>query len=94
MRGTRFGSRPPLPAEAGAAPARVMAVGGDDTGVIEVNEEALRLLATPCRELVLVPGATHLFEEPGALDQVARHAADWFDRFLVPATEAPQPPAG
>jgi hypothetical protein len=37
------------------------------------------------KQLVIIPGATHLFEEPGALDQVARLAREWFRRHLVPA---------
>jgi putative phosphoribosyl transferase len=56
----------------------LLIVGGDDTGVIELNEQARDVLAHCERKLVLVPGATHLFEEPGTLEQVARLAADWF----------------
>ena len=52
-------------------------VGGDDYQVIELNKEALNLINAE-KELVLVPGATHLFEEPGALEEVARLSADWF----------------
>jgi hypothetical protein len=37
------------------------------------------------KELVIIPGATHLFEEPGALDEVARLTADWFTRYVPPA---------
>jgi putative phosphoribosyl transferase len=55
----------------------LLIVGGADHGVIELNEQAHALLRCPA-ELVVVPGATHLFEEPGALEQVAEHAADWF----------------
>lgn len=58
-------------------------VGGDDTPVIRLNRSALRLLAGPVKELVIVPGATHLFEEPGALEEVARLAAGWFRRHLT-----------
>jgi dienelactone hydrolase len=79
------GGRPDL---AGAdALARVRAptlllVGAGDRGVIELNEEALDAL-TGCEcEMVLVPRATHLFEEPGALEEVARLAAAWFARYL------------
>jgi putative phosphoribosyl transferase len=78
------GGRPDL-----AAPflARVTAptlliVGGDDVPVIDMNEEALAQLTCPKR-LIIVPGATHLFEEPGALEQVAGHAGDWFERYLT-----------
>jgi alpha-beta hydrolase superfamily lysophospholipase len=60
----------------------LLIVGGDDSGVIELNEAARDAMTHCTRELVLVPGATHLFEEPGTLEQVARHAADWFTRHL------------
>ena len=75
------GGRPDL---AGAALAEVRAptlliVGGDDTEVLELNETALQQLNCP-KQLTAVPGATHLFEEPGTLDAVCDHAAEWFDR--------------
>jgi len=60
----------------------LLIVGGDDTGVIELNERARDALVHCTRELVLVPGATHLFEEPGTLEQVAELAAAWFARHL------------
>lgn len=60
----------------------LLIVGGEDAGVIELNEAARDALERCERELVLVPGATHLFEEPGTLEQVAQHAADWFKRHL------------
>lgn len=63
-----------------AAPVLLL-VGGHDFGVIELNEEAFAQLQCT-KNLVLVPGATHLFEEPGTLEQVANHAADWFRKFL------------
>jgi len=80
------GGRPDL---AGQVLTRVQAptlliVGGEDTQVIELNRLALALLPGDKR-LEIVPGATHLFEEPGALEQVARLACDWFTRYLVPA---------
>lgn len=80
------GGRPDL---AGPFLPRVIAptlliVGGHDTTVIEMNREALALLGCP-KELVIVPGATHLFEEPGTLEEVANLARQWFLRFL-PAT--------
>jgi hypothetical protein len=50
--------------------------------VLELNRRALERLAVREKELTIVPGATHLFEEPGALDQVARLAADWFVRHI------------
>lgn len=77
------GGRPDL---AGHVLARVRAptlliVGADDTGVVDLNEEAHRALRCE-KQLILVPGATHLFEEPGTLEEAARHAADWFVRRL------------
>ena len=60
----------------------LLIVGGDDEPVIDLNEEALARLAAPVKKLVIVPGATHLFEEPGKLDEVARLAADWFTHHL------------
>jgi putative phosphoribosyl transferase len=76
------GGRPDL---AGDALSRVTAptlliVGGEDTAVIEMNQWALVRLGTPVKELVIVPGASHLFEEPGTLEEVARLATDWFTR--------------
>ncbi len=60
----------------------LLIVGGDDDVVIQLNEQAYAELHCK-KELVIVPGATHLFEEPGTLEQVARHAANWFNRYLV-----------
>ena len=54
----------------------LLIVGGNDSPVIEMNEEALNLLKIE-KKMVIVPGATHLFEEPGTLEEVARLAADW-----------------
>lgn len=73
------GGRPDL---AGAALPHVRAptlliVGGDDEPVITLNREALDALRT-VKRLEIIPGATHLFEEPGTLEQVARLARDWF----------------
>jgi len=78
------GGRPDL---AGAALPRVTAptlliVGSQDTVVIELNEQALRLLQCEAR-LEIVPGATHLFEEPGTLEQAATLALRWFRRWLA-----------
>ncbi len=78
------GGRPDL---AGRALGRVRAptlliVGGADRPVIGLNEQALEEL-TAEKQLAIVPGATHLFEEPGTLDEVARLAADWFRRHLA-----------
>jgi pimeloyl-ACP methyl ester carboxylesterase len=79
------GGRPDL---AGAALMHVQAptlliVGENDGQVIQLNREALTRLRCE-KQLVIVPGATHFFEEPGALDQVARLARDWFHRHLIP----------
>jgi dipeptidyl aminopeptidase/acylaminoacyl peptidase len=49
--------------------------------VIEMNEDAMRRMEAPV-ELAIVPNATHLFEEPGALEEVERLALDWFRRHL------------
>ena len=63
-----------------AAPTLLL-VGGHDPEVLELNQEALQRL--PCsKDLVVVPGATHLFEEPGTLEEVARLAAGWFSHHL------------
>jgi putative phosphoribosyl transferase len=59
----------------------LLIVGGADEAVLELNREAQRRLCCES-ELVVIAGATHLFEEPGALDRVARHAIDWFTRHL------------
>ena len=80
----RHGGRPDL---AGSALPRVRAptlliVGGNDVQVIALNQAALAQLRCE-KQLVIVPGATHLFEEPGALDQVALLARDWFERHLA-----------
>jgi len=81
------GGRPDL---AGARLAEVRApvlliVGGHDEIVIELNREARHRLTGPS-QLAIVPGATHLFEEPGALAQVSQLAGAWFDRHLTSAT--------
>lgn len=78
------GGRPDL---AGAALDRVAAptlliVGGADYGVIELNEAAFARL-TCDKAMEIVPGATHLFPEPGALEAVIAYAARWFDRHLA-----------
>jgi putative phosphoribosyl transferase len=67
----------------------LLIVGGNDEVVIELNEEALQLLRCP-KEQVIVPGATHLFEEPGTLEEVARLAKGWFIRHLAPVA-VPEP---
>jgi len=77
------GGRPDLAAESleeVVAPT-LLIVGGADRQVLELNEQAARLLRCE-HEVAIVPGATHLFEEPGALERVAELAADWFSRHL------------
>lgn len=78
------GGRPDL---AGSALAHVRAptlliVGGEDIAVIGVNQEALAQIQAEKR-LAIIPGATHLFGEPGALEQAAQLARDWFTRYLM-----------
>jgi putative phosphoribosyl transferase len=86
------GGRPDLAGE--ALPAvhapTLLVVGSADETVLELNQQALARLRCEKR-LVIVPGATHLFEEPGALDQVAGHASEWLERYL---TAAPASAAG
>lgn len=60
----------------------LLIVGGDDTEVLALNRSAFDLLKCE-KELVVVHGATHLFEETGALERVANLAASWFKRFLT-----------
>jgi len=83
------GGRPDLAGDAlrGVRAATLLIVGGNDLPVIEFNRAALQVLECE-KEMVIVPGATHLFEEPGALNQVAVLARDWFVRYLVPAPAA------
>jgi putative phosphoribosyl transferase len=82
------GGRPDLAGDAlplVKAPA-LLIVGGNDEPVIGMNEEALALMRA-VKRLQIVPGASHLFEEPGALEEVARLATGWFTRHLGPHTE-------
>jgi len=78
------GGRPDLagPALANVRAPTLLIVGGQDHVVIELNRSALDLLHGE-KQLVIVPGATHLFEEPGALDEVAQLAREWFERYLT-----------
>ena len=79
------GGRPDLAGdalEAVQAPT-LLIVGGDDVQVIDLNEQALARLNCP-KQLHIVPGASHLFEEPGTLEEVARLAREWFRRQLSP----------
>jgi len=66
----------------------LLIVGGDDEPVLTWNREAFNRL-TCAKDLAVVPGATHLFEEPGALERVAHLAREWFNRYLTPATNRP-----
>lgn len=82
------GGRPDLAGDSLAAvrAPTLLIVGSLDTQVIELNRQAMARLH--CRkELVIVPNATHLFEEPGTLDKVQELAADWFTRYLAPAAK-------
>jgi putative phosphoribosyl transferase len=88
------GGRPDL---AGPALARVVAptlliVGGADGPVIAMNEKAQQQMRCETR-LVIVPGATHLFEEPGTLEQVADLAAQWFEHHMSSTHDRPSRPA-
>lgn len=86
------GGRPDL---AGASLPNVMAptlllVGGNDDVVITMNQDAAKHMQ--CKnELVIIPGATHLFEEPGTLEEVAKLAAAWFAKYLLPQQESQNP---
>ncbi len=78
------GGRPDLASEQALLKVRaptLLLVGGYDDGVIDLNQLAYDQLRCE-KEMVIVPGATHLFEEPGTLEAVARQAADWFVRHL------------
>jgi putative phosphoribosyl transferase len=78
------GGRPDLAMEylpAVTAPV-LLIVGGDDWPVISMNRDALENLPGT-KELKIIPGATHLFEEPGALEQVAQLASEWFLRYML-----------
>ncbi|MBX6421632.1 MAG: alpha/beta fold hydrolase [Nevskia sp.] len=85
------GGRPDL---AGDQVTRVRAptlliVGGDDLPVLELNRAAYALLPA-AKKLAIVPGASHLFEEPGALEQVAKLAGDWFADYCVAGADPDQ----
>jgi putative phosphoribosyl transferase len=60
----------------------LLIVGGDDTQVIELNKQASQQMKTE-KKIVVVPGATHLFEEPGKLEEVARLAISWFSKHIA-----------
>ena len=67
----------------------LLIVGGRDEQVLELNRHAMALMSTEV-ELAVVPGATHLFEEPGALEAAGDHAKAWFMRWLSPGQERPE----
>jgi len=79
------GGRPDLARDClkGVRAPSLLIVGGDDVPIIPLNEEACELLGS-IAQLVVIPGATHLFEEPGALEEVARLSCDWFVDHLPP----------
>ncbi len=80
------GGRPDLAGEAlpSVQAPTLLLVGGEDHVVLELNRQALEALPEGLiKRLQVVPGATHLFEEPGALEQVARHARNWFELHLT-----------
>jgi putative phosphoribosyl transferase len=68
----------------------LLIVGGADPTVLELNVQALEQLGG-IRELIVVPRATHLFEEPGTLERVAGEAAGWFSHYLPLGANHPQP---
>jgi putative phosphoribosyl transferase len=79
------GGRPDLagsPALNKVAAPTLLIVGGDDYGVIELNEAAYAQLGCE-KKLAIIPGATHLFEEPGTLEQAAKAAAAWFAKYCA-----------
>jgi putative phosphoribosyl transferase len=85
------GGRPDLagPALSHVQAPTLLIVGGRDYPVIDMNRDAFQQLGTRVKELVIVPGATHLFEEPGALEEVARLASAWFTRHLSRTSRPP-----
>lgn len=82
------GGRPDLagPGLADVRAPTLLIVGGDDSLVLDLNQQAQAQLRCE-NQLEIIPGATHLFEEPGALDEVAGLARDWFSRHLSPQAE-------
>ncbi len=88
------GGRPDLAGDAlpSVAAPTLLIVGGADAVVLDLNRQALALLTCE-KKLEIVAGATHLFEEPGALDQVARLARAWFVRYLSPDAAKGMPAA-
>ena len=60
----------------------LLIVGGEDDEVIELNRIAMRQMLAPVK-LEIIPGATHLFEEPGTLEEVSRLASEWFSKAMT-----------
>lgn len=83
------GGRPDLagPRLAAVRAPTLLVVGGADTQVLALNRQAMDRMRAPVR-LEVVPGATHLFEEPGTLTQAATLAREWFARYLLPGSQA------
>jgi putative phosphoribosyl transferase len=81
------GGRPDLAGDAlrDVVAPTLLLVGSRDQDVLELNRQALALLRCP-KELVVIPGATHLFPEPGVLEEVARRAQQWFLTHLAPTS--------
>ena len=81
------GGRPDLAGESTLHQVRastLLIVGGNDTPVIAMNKRALESLSnTETKELAIIPGAGHLFEEPGKMEEVAQLAANWFECYLL-----------
>jgi pimeloyl-ACP methyl ester carboxylesterase len=77
------GGRPDLAADrlAEVRAPTLLIVGGEDRVVLEMNRQALALMTCE-KDLAVIPGAGHLFEEPGSLEEVARLAGDWFGRHI------------
>jgi putative phosphoribosyl transferase len=84
------GGRPDLAGDAlcSVIAPTLLIVGGNDKPVIGMNQTAFAKLKCPEKKLVITPGATHLFEEPGTLEEVARIAAGWFTQYLATAERA------
>jgi len=84
------GGRPDLAGDAlGSVVApTLLIVGGNDGPVIDLNEQALAKLGCSEKKMIVIPGATHLFEEPGTLEEVASVAAEWFSRHFASKSHA------
>jgi putative phosphoribosyl transferase len=83
------GGRPDLAGDAlmSVRAPTLLIVGGNDEPVIALNRQALAKLGSREKQLIIVPGATHLFEEPGTLEQVSSLAAEWFSRHFARANK-------